>query len=320
MNAVWTCLFLSLATVLHAVSPDQAVELPNPPRILDLIPNLVAPFTIEPAIPSNFVAMSHDGTLDPCDWIYWGPEDVLKAYFKNSKQLKSGVIRVKLSGNTAQTRMGQFGEEAAQIVTMIKRQDPKGAQHKQLQWGDYPVIAVKAKMFNQTMLTAWAGLNDPETGLMLMFNLVYADLEKGPNEQELALWDNFIQNTRQLTGHDYIRATGQDLQPGYTVARVGRGKFKITAEERERDGQIQIVVVPISPNIHFDANKLETCRLGTEWNCGAPLVKVYGLVIHQMGNSADITNYVASILPETVQEFSVKPEEAKAKGYALYVF
>ena len=55
--------------VLSAVSHDDAQDA-NDLRILDLLPNLLCPLAVEPEIPSDFVAMSPDGNLNLCDWIY----------------------------------------------------------------------------------------------------------------------------------------------------------------------------------------------------------------------------------------------------------
>lgn len=60
-------------------------------RILKLLPDLLIPFAVDSGIPANFIALTPSGTLDPFDWIYWGPKNVLKAYFENPESLNTPI-------------------------------------------------------------------------------------------------------------------------------------------------------------------------------------------------------------------------------------
>ena len=93
---------------LTAIALKDKQDAKNDLRILELLPNLLCPLAVDPGIPADFIALSPSGTLDPYDWIYWGPKDVLKAYFENPTSLKVPIIRVKLSANVAQTGPNSF--------------------------------------------------------------------------------------------------------------------------------------------------------------------------------------------------------------------
>ena len=224
----------------------------NDLRILELLPNLLCPLAVNPSIPTDFVALSPSGTLDPYDWIYWGPKDVLKAYFENPASVKAPVLRVKLSANVAQTGPNSFNNEASiESLKMMKKKDPVGFDFIEIQWGDYPVLAVRTHSDDQIIFMAWVGLNDPEAGWTLMFNLVYPKENGHPDIKDSRLWDNFIKKTTQLKDGDYFKACGQDLQEGYTVVNVCGAKLKMIAEKRQSDGAVQVVVIPEGDGVEF---------------------------------------------------------------------
>jgi hypothetical protein len=167
---------------------------------------------VDPGIPADFIALSPRGTLDPYDWIYWGPKDVLKAYFENPASLKTPVLRVKLSANVAQTGPNSFNnEDSIQSFKMLKKEDPTGFASIETQWGNYPILAIRTKMEDQLIFMAWVGLNDPEAGWTLMFNLVYPDKKGHPNKEDRQLWESLIMKTIPLKDGDYFKACGQDL-------------------------------------------------------------------------------------------------------------
>ena len=60
-----------------------------------------------PGIPADFVALSPNGILDPHDLIYWGPKDVLKAYFKDPSSLKVPLIHMMECAMGAKWKQGE---------------------------------------------------------------------------------------------------------------------------------------------------------------------------------------------------------------------
>ena len=95
LSSLFACIFIM--NPLTAIAPQDKQDVKNDLRILELLPNLLCPLAVDPGIPADFIALSPNGILDPHDLIYWGPKDVLKAYFKDPSSLKVPLIRVKLS-------------------------------------------------------------------------------------------------------------------------------------------------------------------------------------------------------------------------------
>jgi hypothetical protein len=291
------------------------------PRILELLPGLLAPLAIEPAIPANFTAMSPTGALDPAGWIYWGPEASLKTYFQNPKLLKEPLLSVSLSGNVKQTSPDGFGPEAKQALDMMKAIDPKGFTSFKTNWGPYPVQAVKVQMEGHTLMMAWVGLNSPE-GWTLLFNFVYPDQKGRPDKKDMVLWENFLKNTKPLTDGDFFKAHGQDMQEGSTSVNYGGAKYRLIAEKRESDGMIQVVYIPAMENLAFHYRDMREGLMGAEWKYGAPIVKVYATLITTEGNASNNIDYVTSVFLKPVTEFSVRQDELKKlekdKGWLVF--
>lgn len=296
-------------TSLAATPPKGTQETKNDLRILELLPNLLCPLAVDPGIPADFIALSPRGTLDPYDWIYWGPKDVLQAYFENPTSLKVPILRVKLSPNVAQTGPNSFNNEES--FKMLKKEDPKGFASIETQWGDYPISAIRIQKEGRLIFIAWVGLNDPEAGWTLMFNLVHPDEKGHPDTKDRQLWESLLAKTTQLKDGDYFKACGQDLQEGYTLVNVGGAKLKMLAEKRQSDGMLQVVVIPEGSDVEFHYGDMMECLMGAKWKHREPMVKVYGEIVVDKENFKSITDYVTSIFFKNVWEFSFKKEDGK---------
>ena len=307
LYSLFACLFIM--PPLAAVDPKGVQEAKNDLCILELLPNLLSPLAVNPGIPADFIALSPSGALDPCDWIYWGPKVVLENYFENPTSLKVPILRVKLSSNIAQISPNSFNNE--ETLKMLKEGDPKGFTSIETQWGDYPVLALRTQLEGQLIFMAWVGLNDPEAGWTLLFNLVYSDQKGHPNKEDRQLWERLIMKTTQLKDGDYFKACGQDLQEGYTLVSVGGAKLKMLAEKRQGDGTLQVVVIPESSDVEFHYVDMVECAMGAKWKHGEPMVKIYGEIVVSNKNCESTTNYVTSIFFRTVPEFSFKKDDGK---------
>lgn len=296
---------------LIAVAPQDTQDVKKDLRILELLPNLLCPLAVDPGIPADFIALSPNGILDLYGLIYWGPEDVLKAYFEDPSSLKVPLIRVKLSACVAQTGPNSFHPIFMEYLKKLQQEDPKGFASIETQWGDYPVIAIRGVTNDQLNFTAWVGLNDPEAGWTLVFDLVYPDKKGHPNKKDRQLWESLLTKTTQLKEGDYFKACGQDLQEGYTFVNVGGAKLKMIAEKRQSDGMLQVVVIPENSNVEFHYMDMMECAMGAEWKCGEPMVKVYGEIILHDNQFESITDYITSIFFKTVSDFSFTKDNEK---------
>lgn len=311
MQHIYILLFASIFTTNLLTAIEDKQDIKNELRILELLPNLLSPLAVDPGIPADFIALSPNGILDPYDFIYWGPKDVLKAYFENPSSLKVPLIRVKLSGCVAQTGPNSFNKSFMEYLKKMKQEDPKGFDSIETQWGDYPVIAIRSILEGQLNFTAWVGLNDPEGKWTLVFGLVYPDKKGHPTKKDRQLWERLLTKTTQLKDGDYFKAYGQDLQEGYTLVNMGGVKLKMLAEKRQSDGKLQVVVIPESSNVEFHYVDMMECAMGAKWKEGEPMVKVYGEIVFHDKNIESITNCVTSIFFKTVPDFSIKNGDGK---------
>jgi hypothetical protein len=308
-------LICSLFACIYTVSVPAAADAKDKQearddlRILELLPNLISPLAVDPGIPANFVAAVPKGVLDLYDWIYWGPKDVLQAYFANPASLKEPILRVKLSANIVQKGPDSFSDEES--LKVLKKQDPKAFASIKTKWGNYPVHAIRTALDNRLIFMAWVGLNDPEAGWTLMFNLVYPDGEGHPNKEDRQLWENLIKKTTQLQDQDYFKVYGQDLQEGYTLVNVHGAKLKILAEKRQPDGEVCVLVIPESPDVKFRYIGMQEGLMGATWKYGEPMLKVYGEITTTRGNMTTVSSYITSILLKNVPEFSFQKEKGK---------
>lgn len=191
--------FLSLLCIfvrLCAADPESSANAAPISRIRQLLPNMFYPLHVEPALPEDFVAMVPNGNIDLYDWVYWGPKNVLDAYFKNPKSLKHAIIRVKFSENVGQTSPDSFGNGIEEFIKELKEVDPQAVIQKN--WGQYPVIAIREKMRNKVCQIAWVGLNVPGAGWTLVFNLIYPESKNEPSKEDEAMWFKFIKETESL--------------------------------------------------------------------------------------------------------------------------
>lgn len=302
-------LTLGITTLSPSIAMTYEQKPENSPRILELLPNLTKPLAVEPAVPENFIAATHTGRIDLSDWVFWGPKDVLEKAFKNPESLKTPLIKMKLSSNVFQTGPKSFNKEGLdEMKKMSKAFGPNAFSILETQWGNYPVLSMKATLQNTPIFIAWVGLNDG--GQTIMFNLVYPN--KQPTADDLAFWNNFITKTVPLQGGDYFKAFGLDMQPGYTVINVGGAKFKMIAEKRESDGTIQVEVIPMTKGANFQYLNMGEGFMGGQWKNGQPIVKVFGEIVDNNTNTT--TSHTTSIFYKVVPDFtSVKDADSKSQ-------
>jgi hypothetical protein len=243
------------------------------------------------------------------DWIYWGPKDVLEAYFKDPQSLKDPIIRVKLSDNVAQTGPNSFSVER-ELQEEHKRIGSSSFSQK-LMWGNYPVLGLRSLVDDKFINIAWVGLNDPEGQWTLMFNLVCPDSNGHPDRGDREFWKRFLTQTKVLPEPEFFKAYGQDMRPGYTLVNSGGARFKMIAEKRKRDSMVQLVVIPLASTSSFEYIDMGETRLASQWKYGEPLLKVLGTIkLDDENLHAVFRNHVSSILLQNVTEFSVDKDEA----------
>lgn len=300
---VFSALFLCVYNINTVSAMPIKAQQPDNLRIKDLLPGLVYPLAVNPAIPADFVARTPTGASNLMEAMYWGPKEVLKKGF-NPRKLNTPVIKVSISQSVAQTGPHSFNhEDPTALQESLTKNFGSITNFIVTKWGNYPVISAQTKVMDTTVCLAWVGLNE-ENGTTLLFDLIYPNEKGRSNKSDLQLWDDFIRNTTALKGVDFFKVHGQDLQEGYTLQDLGPAKIKIIAEKRQRDGMIQVVVLPQSSDLKYKFTAMEEDVMVGQWKKGEPLVKVFSQVEMREGSSKFIQDNVTPIFYKTVSEFS----------------
>ncbi len=208
-------------------------------RIFTLLPPCDTPLAVEPAIPSDFVAMSKNGTLDLNDWVYWGPKKVLEAYFKDPASLSRSLLRVRKSETVKQISPQSFSAENEELCKLMAPLGLKRLFDVHMQWGRYPVYGITAEFDKKWLYTAWVGLSDPQ-GSTLMFELVYPGTK--PSAEDFKLWDQFLDRTASLPESFIKEQFNVAYEPGKTEIVLHGKKFSVLGEQRFSDNLVKIFV------------------------------------------------------------------------------
>lgn len=315
MNRYLSFFLLGFSSLLGEIQEDGEAL-----RILKLLPGLVTPLAVEPGLPSHFVALSQSGEPDLYDWVYWGPKEVLLAFFEDPNSLNQPIIRVQLSANVAQTGPNSFTDEEKDRK-LLKEYGATNFSEKRFKWGDYPVREIAVDLDSARRYSAWIGLNAPE-GWALFAHLLYPamlnpDKKAKPTKEELTLWNNFLKNTKPLSDYLKFKAYGQDIQVGATTFTFDESKLLVVAERRLADKKLQVVAIPLDEGVQFQFQDMCEGLMGAKWHYGEPLVKVRGTVMTNSDKSHSVINTVISVLVKDVPAFSMTREELEGQNAVI---
>ncbi len=284
-------------------------------RIFTMLPTLDAPLAVDPAIPRNFVALSKDGTFDRNEWIYWGPKEVVEAYFQDQSTLKQSILRVRASETVKQISADKFSVENDELCKLMAPMGLKRLFDVRMKWGKYPIYAVTAEFQKKWLYTAWVGLSDPQ-GSTLMFELVYPGTK--PTNEQFELWDVFLDKTKILSDPVYSQGFNAVYAQGQTNVMLYGQSLSFIAEQRYTDKLIQVVVdakksgfTPILDTVYFS-------YIMPDPNCGGPGAKVYLSLVRKEGEKETVFTHMIPVLMKQVDSFSVEAESAKKNGAIVY--
>lgn len=284
-------------------------------RINSLLPHLDSPLAVEPAVPADFVAKSPKGTLDVHEWIYWGPKDVLEAYFQNPASLSRAIIRVKLSESIKQIGPGKFNEENDELVQSFAALNLKRMYDIKRSWGRYPLYILSAQFPEKWIHAAWVGLDDG-AGSVLMFELIYP--KDGATQEDYNLWNDLFANTKVLPEPFYSHGYQLQHEVGATHLELYGAKVKVVGQARNSDNMIQIIVDPTGSGMQFQLGKVSYEIMAPNHALGGPAARVRGVFTRNDGASTMQSKQEIVVLIKPVDAFSIEQDTAKAKGYIVY--
>lgn len=286
-------------------------------RIFSLLPTLDAPLVVEPYIPKNFVAVSKTGTLDAHDWIYWGPKDVIEAYFNDPYSLKQSILRVRLSQTVKQVASTRFSAENDELCSLLAPMGLKRLYDVRMNWGKYPVYVITAEFQKKWLYAGWVGLCDPQ-GTTLMFELVYpvtlADTALKPTNEQFKLWDEFLDKTKPLPEPICSDGFSISYSPGLTDVRLYGAAFCVIGEQRVSDKHIQVVVDMQKSGFTPVLDSVYLAHITPQLNTGGPGAKVYLSLRRKEGEKEMVFTHMLPVIIKPVDVFSVDAQAAQAKG------
>lgn len=283
------------------------------PRIMDLWPEeYLTTLPIEPAIPSNFVLRKIPEEINLCGYFLWGPKEVLDACdFNDNNSLTGSIFHLYTSMEMTQTGPKSFSR-VDEIAQFLKDSKVTHLSKKERMWGKYPVLTFEGKRPNgHDVCNAWIGMNDASK--VLVVKLEVPKKEGRPNEEDKALWQTFLSQTKELPEPDCFLAQGFDMQTGYTHFDPHGEKLTLIAEKRKSDACLQVIIFPRSHNVAYSFIKMEKGNAGTNWRRGDEIVKVFLSVTKKLPQGGSVVNpqVPIPIFVKTVENFSLDKDIAQ---------
>ncbi|NGX36946.1 MAG: hypothetical protein K1000chlam2_00092 [Chlamydiae bacterium] len=281
---------------------EEDIDVTQEIRIKQLIPQDLFTFflAIEPAIPEDFVCLRTD--KDPI-WIYWGPEEVLRAFFEDEKSLSQPIIRASIGLNTVQDSPEGFNRQR------LRAECKKAAPDMYLyfgNWGSYPYFTSTGTIDGQKVHCAWVGLNTD--GTTLQFHLVIPE-NKGLEKEAVVLWNRFLKETQELPEPLLFKAHGQEMHIGYTIVDICGHKAKVIAEKRKSDQKLQYAVIPLDSNLKFKFEDALSTNMQAKWHANEPLLKLTGTFTIEDNRNISWEQTTSILIKETDKFTKIPPQK-----------
>lgn len=207
-------------------------------RILKLLPYVVQPPLVDPALPTNFILGEREE--DPFFTLgyYWGSKKNLEEYFNDPATLSGCLIRTQISAKVKQLGFDRFScdgsTHALSAAGFTEIKITKGG------WGIFPYRELSAKgPRGRHYYQMWVGLNTQE-GATLCFQLLYPDFLYEPTQDQKNIWQSFVRNTALLGITDLLIARGVDVNSNFAPASLLNQYVQFTVEKRAFDQKFYI--------------------------------------------------------------------------------
>ena len=295
------CLILSLFLSFLPLYSEE-IDVSQPLHISELIPSSSGFITlaIEPAVPKNFTALCKGREVNYADHVYWGPKEVLEAFFKDPDSLSQPIFEVYAVEGQSQQTPGVLDEKFFQELVL---KNPEFVSYHLAKWGSYPYCELLVHLKNEPTRILCVGLNQ-DHGVILGFKLLCPKTAQG-KEAGLKLWNTFVQESKELPEPLFLKANGQEMHTGRTIIDVVGRKVEIIAEERKSDRKIRLAVIPSDQTVTFTFKNAKDVLFAGKWRNGDRMLKLDGAYIVDEGwVHLDTTS---SIFIKEVDDFSPIP-------------
>jgi hypothetical protein len=304
--------FVLLLLLVSTTVVSSQESLFEKPRIVKLLPGLITPLAVKPAIPGDFEALSPGAAPDITSTLFWGNKGVVLGFFQDHSSLREPIIGVQISMNLQQKAGAKGFAGEKELLKEMKSHGYKVVKSRKLNWSQYPVWVVQLQTpKNKALHLAWVGLNAPQ-GSVLMFQLIYPEVWDQKQVQTIDLWENFLTKTEMLNDQKYFEANGMSLNPGSTLVDDEGAKMQVTAERRNSDHKLLVIVKPMDRYTEFELNEIKVGKIGGQWLRGQLIAKVEGQVTRNInGKRSVIPTHTTTVLIKDVDNYSVNMKEVE---------
>lgn len=300
--------FLALLLLTGAAWADQ--ELFEKPRIVKLLPGLISPLAVKPAVPDDFEALSPGPAADITNTLFWGNPGVVRGFLQNKNSLREPIIGVQISLNLQHKAGTKAFTGEKELLKEMKARNYKVVKSRKMNWSFYPVWVLQIQTpKNKVLHLAWVGLNASH-GTVLMFQLIYPEGWDQKKAQVIDLWENFLSRTYVLDDQEYFQANGMSLNKGVTLVDDEGGKMQVIAERRNSDHKLLVIVKPMDRFTEFDLNEIKVGKIGGQWFRGQLIAKVEGQVTKLVNNKRVVNpTHTTTVLIKDVDNYTVNLQE-----------
>ena len=278
-------------------------------RLETLLPGLSSYPGLDFAIPENFVMVKEKKSKIPNlkDGVYWGEKDEIGKYLvaKNGDLLQGsfgGIIHVKQYDTARLLELNKVSLDKL-CKDFEKKEKCKIIEKKRAHWGRYPALSVITEKDDNKVYYVLIAPEE-EDGLGLLIGLRCWNHET-PRENELKLWNDFLDNTKEMVYSEYLQLNGQKLKRGETLVSFKGSDLKVTAYRRISDDKLKISIEPKSKKISFSPKQSYECLCAFEEFYKQPIVQIKGTIRHKSINSDSLKFMTLNVLIEDVDEFPV---------------
>jgi hypothetical protein len=272
-------------------------EEPTPLRIQELIPGSWVEYpAIDPAIPEDFVMRQMDDGMG----IVWGSETDLDLMDEDeAKSFSKGIFVLKHS-TERQTGPSSFSFKKKELIQEMNKIGYKVVNARITKWGDYPVFNYEGISTTGDILrTLWVGLNSPERKV-LSISLI----STSNRNRDEKLWNKFVNDTKELTGKDYLLSRGVEMNDGCTTYTCSIAAVEAKVEKRSGDRKLAIMVKPLNDKTTFTVQKTEQSIMAGPWRHADHTTKIYGTLTYEDGNYKNVYSAVIMVFNKSVNDFS----------------
>lgn len=226
--------FVLAVTILCAQSTEHI-------RILKLLPYVVHPPLVDPALPASFILGQREG--DPFFTLgyYWGSKKNLEEYFNDPTTLSGCLIRAQISTKVKQLGFDRFScDENNHTLSAAGFTEIKTSKGK---WGIFPYRELHVKgPRGRHYYQMWVGLNTDE-GATLCFQFLYPAFLHEPTQDQKNIWHSFVRNTSLLGITDLLIARGVDVSSTFIGVNPLSKYVQFIVEKRRVDQKLFIQVI-----------------------------------------------------------------------------